>query len=102
MSCKGVVTGTNSETHPGELMANLRSPQAPILFARMFGNICLKTGHRESNAGECPVQELRTRKPIGGPPMPTEVCAVWRRSPSYGTKLSSQTAQAIQQITFLT
>lgn len=37
MSCKGVATGIDSETHPDELMANLRSPQAPILFARMLG-----------------------------------------------------------------
>ncbi|KAH7932808.1 hypothetical protein HPB49_003246 [Dermacentor silvarum] len=37
MSSKGVATGTDSETHPDELMANLRSPQAPILFARMLG-----------------------------------------------------------------
>ncbi|KAH7978461.1 hypothetical protein HPB49_005548 [Dermacentor silvarum] len=37
MSCKGVATGIDSETHPDELMANLRSLQAPILFARMLG-----------------------------------------------------------------
>ncbi|KAH7936723.1 hypothetical protein HPB49_003408 [Dermacentor silvarum] len=37
MSCKGVATGIDSETHSDELMANLRSPQAPILFARMLG-----------------------------------------------------------------
>ncbi|KAH7949066.1 hypothetical protein HPB49_004636 [Dermacentor silvarum] len=37
MSCKRVATGIDSETHPDELMANLRSPQAPILFPRMLG-----------------------------------------------------------------
>ncbi|KAH7953245.1 hypothetical protein HPB49_006455 [Dermacentor silvarum] len=58
-------------------------------------------GGHLSHAGECPVQELRTRKPIRGPPMPTEVCAVWRRSPIYGPKLPSQAAQALQQITLL-
>ncbi|KAH7933743.1 hypothetical protein HPB49_016697 [Dermacentor silvarum] len=37
MSCKVVATGIDSETHPDELMDNLRSPQATILFARMLG-----------------------------------------------------------------
>ncbi|KAH7940581.1 hypothetical protein HPB49_002309 [Dermacentor silvarum] len=37
MSCKRVATGIDSETHPDELMANPRSPQALILFARMLG-----------------------------------------------------------------
>ncbi|KAH7966510.1 hypothetical protein HPB49_017033 [Dermacentor silvarum] len=37
MSCKGVATGIDSETHPDELMADLRSPQASILFVRMLG-----------------------------------------------------------------
>ncbi|KAH7952674.1 hypothetical protein HPB49_000310 [Dermacentor silvarum] len=132
MSCKGVATGIDSETHPDELMANLRAPQAAILFARMLGkstaalitfdwagsskNTLLlwwrtpmstlptaisgmqhmpenrAQGGHLSHAGECPVQELQTRKPIGGLPMPTEVCALWRRSPSYTPKLSSQAA----------
>ncbi|KAH7978614.1 hypothetical protein HPB49_006101 [Dermacentor silvarum] len=52
-------------------------------------------GGHLSHAGECPVQELRTRKPIGGQPMPTEVCAVWRRSPSYGPQMSNQAAQGL-------
>lgn len=36
-SCKGVVTGIDSGTHSDELMTNLRSPRAPILYARMLG-----------------------------------------------------------------
>ncbi|KAH7941335.1 hypothetical protein HPB49_012343 [Dermacentor silvarum] len=37
ISSKGVATGIDIEIHRDELMANLRSPQAPILFARMLG-----------------------------------------------------------------
>ncbi|KAH7941334.1 hypothetical protein HPB49_012342 [Dermacentor silvarum] len=59
-------------------------------------------GGHLSPTGECPVQELRTQKPVGGPPMPTELCAVWRRSPSYGPKLSSQATQTLQQVPLLT
>ncbi|KAH9381853.1 hypothetical protein HPB48_020014 [Haemaphysalis longicornis] len=36
-SCKSVVTGIDSGTHSDELMANLRSPRVPILYARMLG-----------------------------------------------------------------
>ncbi|KAH7971448.1 hypothetical protein HPB49_024235 [Dermacentor silvarum] len=36
MSCKGVATGIDNETRPDEL-THLRSPQAPILFARVLG-----------------------------------------------------------------
>ncbi|KAH9364655.1 hypothetical protein HPB48_022693 [Haemaphysalis longicornis] len=36
-SCKGIVTGIDSGTHSDELMANLRSPRVPILYARMLG-----------------------------------------------------------------
>ncbi|KAH7941066.1 hypothetical protein HPB49_009723 [Dermacentor silvarum] len=85
ISSKGVATGIDSETHPDELMDNLRSPQAPILFARMLGkstaapitfdglevprrifyyvcSICLKTGHR---ADICPTPESPRCKNCG-------------------------------------